>query len=75
MVEEELDETLFFYELLAAFNETFKKELRELYKEGNQLLSIIVASIITSENNLYKESSKKIQNQIPIIIGTKIKNG
>ena len=53
-VEEELDETLFFYEMLAEFNEPFKKDLRILYKEGNQLLAIIVASINTANSNLLK---------------------
>ena len=62
IVEEELDETLFFYEMLAAFNEGMKKELRELYKEGNELLSIIVASINTANSNLVKESATKIRN-------------
>ena len=61
-VEEELDETMFFYELLAEFNPSVKGELRELYKEANQLLSIIVASINTSNSNLIKEASKKIRN-------------
>src|SRR5436190_15762159 len=41
MVEEELDESMFFYELLAEFNPSLKTDLRELYKEANQLLSII----------------------------------
>jgi four helix bundle protein len=62
IVEEELDETLFFYEMLAEFNEPIKKELRELYKEGNELLSIIVASINTANSNLIKESAQKIRN-------------
>jgi len=61
-VEEELDETLFFYEMLAEFNGPFKVELRELYKEANELLSIIVASINTANSNLIKEASKKIRN-------------
>jgi four helix bundle protein len=61
--EEELDETLFFYEMIAVFNESFKKELRELYKEADQLLAIIVASINTATSNLIKEASKKIKNQ------------
>ncbi len=62
IVEEELDETLFFYEMLAEFNDPFKKELRELYKEGNELPSIIVASINTANSNLIKEAAQKIPN-------------
>jgi four helix bundle protein len=56
--EEELDESMHFYELLAEFNEDFKKELRELYKEANELLSIIVASINTTLKNMKAESEK-----------------
>jgi len=70
MVEEELDETMFFYEMLAEFNSGFKKELRLLYVEANELLSIIVTSINTANSNLIKESSKKIRNP-----KSKIKNG
>ena len=51
IVEEELDETMFFYEMLAEFNSDFKDELRELYKEADELLSIIVASINTANKN------------------------
>jgi four helix bundle protein len=57
-VEEELDETMFFYEMLAEFNSEYKKEPRVLYVEANELLSIIVASINTVNSNLIKERSK-----------------
>lgn len=63
IVEEELDETMFFYEMLAEFNEPFKKELRELYKEANELLSIIVASINTTNKNINIEKANKIRNR------------
>ena len=63
-VEEELDETLFFYEMLAEFNELFKKDLRILYKEGNQLLAIIVASINTANSNLFKDALKNPKSKI-----------
>lgn len=56
IAEEELDETMHFYELLAEFNDDFKKELRELYKEANELLSIIVTSINTTLKNMKVES-------------------
>ena len=61
-VEEELDETMFFYEMLAEFNTEYKKDLRVLYIEANELLSIIVSSINTANSNLIKESTKKIRN-------------
>jgi four helix bundle protein len=58
IAEEELDETMHFYELLAEFNSDFKKELRELYKEANELLSIIVSSINTTLKNMKTDSEK-----------------
>jgi four helix bundle protein len=61
-VEEELDETMFFYEMLAEFNPSFKGDLRELYKEANELLSIIIASIKTVNYNLTNKAKSKIQN-------------
>ena len=48
IVEEELDESLFFLELLLEFNAAFKAEIKELYDEGETLLKIIVASIVSS---------------------------
>lgn len=62
IVEEELDETMFFYEMIAEFNSEVKKELRELFIEANQLLSIVVASINTANSNIIKEKAKKIRN-------------
>lgn len=61
-MEEELDETMFFYEMLAEFNLEIKKELRELFIEANELLSIIVSSINTVNSNILKESAVKIRN-------------
>jgi four helix bundle protein len=58
-VEEELDETMFFYEMPAEFNDPFKTQLRELNKEANELLSIIVASINTANGNLIKRKVPK----------------
>lgn len=48
IVEEELDESLFFLELLVAFNNKFRDEIAVLYIEGETLLKIIVASIKSS---------------------------
>ena len=62
IVEEELDETMFFYEMIAEFNSDVKKELREFFIEANQLLSIIVVSINTSNSNIIKENVRKIRN-------------
>ncbi|HET9745116.1 MAG TPA: four helix bundle protein [Chitinophagaceae bacterium] len=48
IVEEEVDETLFVLEMLEVFNQNFANEIKELYAEGEILLKIIVASIVTS---------------------------
>jgi four helix bundle protein len=48
IVEEELDESLFFLELLIEFNPQFHGEINDLYKEGETLLKIIVSSIVSS---------------------------
>jgi four helix bundle protein len=48
IVEEELDESLFFLELLLEFNPLFEVEINDLYKEGETLLKIIVSSIVSS---------------------------
>jgi four helix bundle protein len=48
IVEEELDESLFFLELLAEFNPNKKEEIKNLYIEGETLLKIIVATIVSS---------------------------
>ena len=47
IVEEELDESIYFLELLLHFNDLFSSRINELLNEGNELLSIIVASIKT----------------------------
>ena len=48
IVEEELDESLFFLELLEVFNIKQKEKISTLHAEGETLLRIIVASIISS---------------------------
>jgi four helix bundle protein len=47
IVEEELDETMFFLELLVELNPELKEKITPIYKEGNELLSIIASSINT----------------------------
>jgi four helix bundle protein len=51
IVEEELDETLFFNELLVELNPELKEKITPIYKEGNELLSIIVAALNTLRGN------------------------
>jgi len=55
IVEEEADETLYFLELLKDINPILKKQIDLLHKEGNEILSIIIASIKTArQRNLKK---------------------
>ncbi|MEO6521045.1 MAG: four helix bundle protein [Mucilaginibacter sp.] len=51
IVEEELDETLFFMELLEEINPELKEKIKPIYAEGNELLSIIVAALRTLRIN------------------------
>ncbi len=54
IVEEELDETMFFLELLKEFNPDKEERIIACWKEGNELLSIIVASLNTVRKNNLK---------------------
>jgi four helix bundle protein len=56
IVEEELDESIYFLELLLYFNDAFKEEIEKLMKEGNELLAITVKSIQTSRSKLRTSS-------------------
>lgn len=47
IVEEELDESLFFLELIVEFNKDKRDKIAIIYKEGEELLKIIVASLKT----------------------------
>ncbi len=49
IVEEETDESIYFIELLIEIlSEDYKSELDKLYKEANEILSIVVSSINTA---------------------------
>lgn len=50
IVEEELDESLCFLELLLGFNKDKENIVRVLLREGEELLRIIVASINSARN-------------------------
>src|SRR3989337_2429561 len=47
IVEEELDESVYFLELLQYFNPVFNDSFNALINEGNELLAITVASLKT----------------------------
>lgn len=51
IVEEELDESVFFLEMLENFNPEESETIRTLMKEGNELLAITVNSILTAKAN------------------------
>ena len=65
VVEEETDETMFFLELLAEFNEKHRPPMRLIYKDTETVLRIIVASIKTAQRNESKTDMQqsKIKNQ------------
>lgn len=47
IVEEELDESLFFIEIISELSEKEKIKWAPIYKEGDELLAIFVKSIVT----------------------------
>ncbi|MBI5417572.1 four helix bundle protein [Candidatus Poribacteria bacterium] len=51
IVEEEIDESLYWLEILIEVNIINKNQIQYLFEEGNQILSIIVASINTARKN------------------------
>ena len=52
IVEEEADETGYFLELFLVFNQTHTNTLSMLFAEATEILKIIVASIVTTRNNM-----------------------
>jgi len=52
IVEEELDESLYFLELLCHFNDAHKGEIEKLMGEGDELLAITFTSIRTARSKL-----------------------
>ena len=50
IVEEEADESMYFLELLLDVSVSEHEKMKRLHKEGNELLSIVVASIKTMRN-------------------------
>lgn len=57
IVEEELDETMFFLELLKEFNSDKIHALDACWREANELISIIVASLNTLRMNQQNRNS------------------
>ena len=59
IVEEELDESIYFLDLLLYFNKMFQGRFEKLISEANELLSITVASLKTARKNLKESKNKK----------------
>jgi four helix bundle protein len=57
IVEEELDESLFFFELVQEINPTCKADIALLAKEGTELLAITVSAITTIRKKLAVKKS------------------
>ena len=55
IVEEELDETMFWLEFTVGLSEEYRSQVKPLWKEGDELLAIIVSSIITAKQNNNKD--------------------
>jgi four helix bundle protein len=57
IVEEELDETMFWLEFTVGLSEIYRKDVAPLWKEADELLSIIVATIVTTKkkNNVKRK--------------------
>jgi four helix bundle protein len=51
IVEEELDESMFWLELTVGVSNEWRNSIAPLYKEANELLSITIASIKTARNH------------------------
>lgn len=54
IVEEELDESLFWFEFIVGIMPEFRETIVPMFKEGDELLSIIVASIKTQKSKFDK---------------------
>ena len=59
IVEEELDETLFWLEFTVAIEAGLRQDIVPLYKEGDELLAIIVSSIKKASLNNLKNKIEK----------------
>src|SRR4051794_28877410 len=55
IVEEELDETMFWLEFTVGLSEYYRLKVKPLWKEGDELLAIIVSSIISTKRNNNKK--------------------
>ncbi len=59
IVEEELDESLFWLEFTVAVESALRQDIVPIYKEGDELIAIIVASIKKASLNNLKNKIEK----------------
>ena len=52
IAEEEVDESIYFLEILEELNPQFSNNIKPLISEGTELLKIIVASLVTVRNRI-----------------------
>jgi four helix bundle protein len=57
IVEEELDESMFWLEFIVAIEPSLREDVVSKFKEANELLSIVVATIKTSRKNQVNRKS------------------
>ena len=57
IVEEELDETLFWLEFTVGLSDNYRNVVAPLWKEGDELLAIVVSSIVSTKkkNNISRK--------------------
>jgi four helix bundle protein len=63
IVEEELDESMFWLEFVVGLEEKLRTEVVEIYKEADELLAITVASIKILRNNQKNNDDKCLFNR------------
>jgi four helix bundle protein len=59
IVEEELDESMFWLEFIVALEPSLREDVVSKFKEANELLSIIIATIKTSRANQDTNTQKR----------------
>ena len=64
IVEEEVDESMFFLELIYEFNRDRKDEIKVLYSEGNEILSMTVSSINTALKGVNESAIASLKSKI-----------
>jgi four helix bundle protein len=64
IVEEEGDESMFFLELIYEFHPEKKDEIKLLYKEANEILSMTISSINTALKSAEQSAISNLKSEI-----------